>query len=117
MLSFKDELAKKATRIEEIKNTLKQSAVHIGQQMSEEEQKEGLEVQLQTSFIGGVPTDQIINVLDGDEEILDSKLQAIDENEEPEKDKLLINSDDSENDADLSSEPDDDEGMDNGYRE
>ena len=47
-------------------------------------------------MIGGIPTDNIIDVLDEEEDVIASKLQDINEAEEPEKDFLIIDSDDEE---------------------
>lgn len=124
MLTMKDQLMRKANKIEEIKNTLKQSQMLITKQNSSSQQsqdKEALTInQAQKSFIGGVPTDQIIDVLDEDEEILATKLGDINENEEPEKDQLILNSEESEEGMEFGSEgsnvDEDDDGMDNGIQ-
>jgi hypothetical protein len=49
-----------------------------------------------------VPTDQIIDVLDEDEEVLANKLGDINENEEP--DKLILNSEESDDELDFASD-------------
>lgn len=120
MLTMKDQLLQKASRIEEIKSTLKQGSEWLMKQTQPEDKDESsLAVnQQQRSFIGGVPTDQIIDVLDGEEEVLVTRLQEINENEEPEKDKLLGNSDESENEGlGFGSDQDEDDGMDNGIKD
>lgn len=57
-------------------------------------------------------------MLDEDEEILATKLGDINENEEPEKDQLMINSEESDEAMEFGSEgsngEEDDDGMDNG---
>lgn len=52
----------------------------------------------QKSFIGGVPTDNIIEVLDEDEEVIESRLREINEAKEPERDMLNIDTDEEGND-------------------
>ena len=47
----------------------------------------------QKSFIGGVPTDNIIEVLDEEEDIIEKKLRDIDVKREPEKDILNVETD------------------------
>lgn len=84
----------------------------------------------QKSFIGGVPTDNIIEVLDEEEEVIESKLQEINEAKDPEKDILNVDTDEETNippsgnfddDQDIGVDDEDDEdddffddGMDNG---
>ena len=85
----------------------------------------------QKSFIGGVPTDNIIEVLDEEEDIIESKLDEINEAKDPEKDILNVETDEETNipnngnyedeDQDIGVEDEDDEdddffddGMDNG---
>lgn len=109
MLSIKDQLAKKSNKIEEIKTTLKQSQLVLMQQSGNnfaaannvtkfEEQdhqqpsvaadNNDLDIQKQKSFIGGVPTDNIIEALDEEEDYIVKKLQDINEAVDPEKDAL-----------------------------
>ena len=52
-----------------------------------------LDVMKQKSFIGGVPTDNIIEVLDEEEEVIEKKLRDINVNKEPEKDILNVETD------------------------
>lgn len=47
----------------------------------------------QKSFIGGVPTDNIIELLDEEEEVIESKLREINEATDPEKDILNVDTD------------------------
>lgn len=47
----------------------------------------------QKSFIGGVPTDNIIAVLDEEEEVIEKRLKDINVNKEPEKDMLNVETD------------------------
>lgn len=85
----------------------------------------------QKSFIGGVPTDNIIEVLDEEEDVIESKLQEINEAKDPEKDILNVdtdeetnipasgNFDDDDQDIGVDDDEDDDDdffddGMDNG---
>jgi hypothetical protein len=86
----------------------------------------------QKSFIGGVPTDNIIEVLDEEEDIIESKLDEINEAKDPEKDILNVetdeetdiapsgNYDDEDQDIGVDEEDDDDDffddGMDNGIQ-
>ena len=85
-----------------------------------------LSVTKQKSFVGGIPTDNIIAVLDAEEEVTESKLRDINEAEEPDKDILNVDTDDDTNllDRDSDNVPDyyddevniseDDDGMDSG---
>ena len=89
MLTMKEQLDKKVNKIEEIKSTLKQSTHLILKQESstnQDQDKSDLNINLQKSFIGGVPTDKIIDILDEDEELIEKKLKDINEDEEPDKD-------------------------------
>jgi len=128
MLTMRDQIMKKATKIEEIKSTLKQSSLIVMQQTQNKNQTEtsidqqaqdisGLNLAQQKSFVGGVPADDILDVLDQPEEIIDMKLQGINEAKEPDLDMLNIDTDEEKDDLlDSASEDDDDfnNGMDNG---
>ena len=47
----------------------------------------------QKSFIGGVPTGNIIEVLDEDEDVIEKRLRDINVNKEAEKDMLNVETD------------------------
>ena len=49
-----------------------------------------LDIMKQKSFIGGVPTDNIIEALDEEEDFIEKKLQDINEAVDPEKDALNL---------------------------
>ena len=68
---------------------LKQSSIAI--QKGEED---SLNVQQQKSFIGGVPTDNIIEVLDEPEEVIAGRLKDINQDQDPDRDILNLDSDD-----------------------
>ena len=57
------------------------------------ETNNSLSILKQKSFIGGVPTDNIIEVLDEDEAVIESRLREINEAKEPERDMLNIDTD------------------------
>ena len=69
---MREQLLQKANKIDQIKMELKQSSIAI--QKGEED---SLNVQQQKSFIGGVPTDNIIEVLDEPEEVIAGRLKDI----------------------------------------
>ena len=76
------------------------------------EESEDLQLAQQKSFIGGVPTDNIIEVLDEEEDIIENKLREINEATDPEKEILNVDTDEetvqaAQEDDDL--EVDDDE--------
>lgn len=124
MLTMQDQLNRKANKIDEIKSTLKQSSAIMMKQgggSADEQDISALNVAQQKSFIGGVPTDNILDVLDEDEEVLENKLKDINEAEEPDKDILNLNSDESDGgnglDFGTDEEEDEDDGMDNGIKD
>ena len=55
---------------------------------------EDLNIAHQKSFVGGVPADDILEVLDEPEEVINMRLQGINEDNEPDLDALKIDSDD-----------------------
>jgi hypothetical protein len=69
----------------------------------------------QKSFVGGVPADDILEVLDEAEDIIDMKLQGINEAQEPDLDILNVESDDEKEDLlDFASEEGEEDDFDNG---
>lgn len=120
MLTMKDQIAKKANKIEGIKTTLKHSQLVL-MQMSQgqsgfgmAEESEDLQLAQQKSFIGGVPTDNIIEVLDEEEEIIENKLREINEATDPEKEILNVDTDEetvqaAQEDDDIDDDEEDDD--------
>jgi hypothetical protein len=85
-----------------------------------------LQILQQKSFIGGVPTDNIIEALDEEEDIIARKLQEINEANDPEKDILNVDTDEetippNEQDFEESEDEEDDDffddPMDNGIHD
>jgi len=116
---MQDQLLKKASKIEDIKATLKQSSVLMNKQVSEDTALD-LKPELQKSFIGGVPTDNIIDLLDEEEDVIERKLQEVNEANDPDR-EILDKSDDSfgsRGSRGLFDDSDEDEveGMDNGIK-
>jgi hypothetical protein len=69
--------------------------------------------------VGGVPADDILEVLDEAEDIIAMKLQGINEAQEPDLDILNVDTDEEKDDLlDFASEEEDDfdNGMDNGIQ-
>lgn len=79
-----------------------------------------MNIEHQKSFIGGVPTDNIIEILDEEEDIIERRLLDINEENEPEREVLNMESDDQESDGDIgliSDEDEENEGtLDNGLK-
>ena len=133
MLNMKDQIAKKTNKIEGIKTTLKHSQLVLmklssgqtgfGIQQDQPEDNKSLNLIQQKSFIGGVPTDNIIEVLDEEEEVIERKLWEINEATDPEKDILNVDTDEetvqaAQDDEDLDEDEEEDDffedPMDNG---
>lgn len=60
------------------------------------ESQNSLSILKQKSFIGGVPTDNIIEVLDEDEDMIERRLNEINEDKEPERDMINLDTDEEE---------------------
>ena len=78
------------------------------------EESEDLQLAQQKSFIGGVPTDNIIEVLDEEEDIIENKLREINEATDPEKEILNVDTDEetvqaAQEDDDLEADDDEDD--------
>ena len=153
MLTMKDQLAKKTNKIEEIKTTLKKSQHVLVQNqpfgnnltstdgktvtkyedgtMPIKDDDSELNIQKQKSFIGGVPTDNIIEALDEEEDLIEKRLRDINEAVDPERDALDIGQESDQdkddfldpNNGNNSGEDDfddygeeEDDGMDNGIK-
>lgn len=80
-----------ASKAEKETNAGSQSGTN-NEQRKDEHQDE-LDVHRQKSFIGGVPTDNIIDLLNEDEQVLVEKLNDINVDDEPDK-NFLIDTDD-----------------------